>query len=130
MTPADLPIEPWPARPATPTKPDITQALSERAESLVIERLLHKKGLTLDRLAEKLALAASIAPRQAAKIEARADALIAREATIEKRTDDVFSPHEKVLDTAEGGLDKLDAALKQMSNGGDPLPASGGSSNG
>lgn len=79
----------------------------------------------MSRLTEKLALAASVAPRQAAKIEARADALIAREAGLEKRTDDVFLPHEQVLDTAEGGLDKLDASLKLMSNGGDPLPGSG-----
>ena len=107
---------------------DITRALAERTDSLTIERLLRKKGLTVSRLSEKLKLAAAVAPRQAVKIEARADAIIAREAHLQKKTDDVFSPHEAILTEAESGLDTLDASLRLMSNGGDPLPDSGSSS--
>jgi hypothetical protein len=77
------------------------------------------------RLTEKLQRAAGVVGRQSAKIEARADALIAREEDIERRTDASFSPHEAILDAAESGLDGLDAKLKLMSN--DPLASSGGS---
>lgn len=114
----DLPLEPWPLR------TNIAAVIDKRSDSLVLERLLHKKGITLDRLTEKLKLAAAIAPRQAAKIEARADAIIAREQQIEAKTDLVFAPHEELLTTAEGGLDQLDASLRLMSN--DPLSDSKG----
>lgn len=107
---------------------DIVQALSDRTDSLTIQRLLVKKGITVDRLAEKLKLAAGVAPRQAAKIEARADAIIAREPALEKKTDATFAPHEAILTSAESGLDALDASLRLMTNGGDPLPVSGSSS--
>ena len=80
----------------------------------------------MTRLDEKLAAAAAVAPRQAAKIEARADALIAREVAIEKRTDEAFAPHESVLTIAEGGLDKLEDSLKLLSNE-TPLALSKGS---
>jgi hypothetical protein len=77
----------------------------------------------MSRLAEKLAKAAGVAGRQSAKIEARADLLIAREAEIERRTDEAFVPHEAVLDDAGAGLDALEAKLRLMSNS--PLETSG-----
>lgn len=77
----------------------------------------------MDRLTEKLKTAGAIVGRQTAKIEARADALIAREADIEAKTDKAFSPHEAVLDDAARGLDSLERQLALLSN--DPLPASG-----
>jgi hypothetical protein len=89
--------------------------------------LIHERKKRMSRLTDKLTQAAAVAPRQAAKIEARADAIIAREPRIEQRTDEVFSPHEAVLAEAEHGLDTLDHSLRQMSNA-DPLQASGGSS--
>src|SRR3981189_1465832 len=77
---------------------------------------LENERRNMSRLTEKLAAAAAGAPRQSAKIEARADRIIARESDIERRTDDVFVPHEQILYEAEMGLDGLDAALRLMSN--------------
>ncbi len=81
--------------------------------------------LKMDRLSEKLKAAGAVVGRQTAKIEARADALIAREAEIEARTDKAFSPHEAVLDDAGRGLDDLERKLALLSN--DPLDGSGSS---
>ena len=80
----------------------------------------------MDRLAEKLARAGGVVARQTAKIEARADSLIAREDAIEARTEEVFNPHESILARTEKGLDGLEDKLRLLSN--DPLPVSGGSS--
>lgn len=71
------------------------------------------------RLAEKLKLAGGVVARQHKKIEDRADAIIAREADIERKTDQAFSPHESMLDAAEKGLDALEHQLAGLSN--DPL---------
>lgn len=80
------------------------------------------RTVALERLTEKLKTASGVAARATAAIEARADALIAREAVIQRRTDDVFAPHEHVLATAERGLDEAEAALRLLSN--DPLESS------
>jgi hypothetical protein len=48
--------------------------------------------------------------------------LIAREAALEKRADDVFSHHEAIMGRAETGLDNVESKLALLSN--DPLPAS------
>ncbi len=80
--------------------------------------------MAIDGLMEKLERAAGVAARATKKIEERADALLAREGNIAKRTDEVFAPHEQVLKTAEQGLDKAEAALALLSN--DPLAHSGG----
>jgi hypothetical protein len=79
----------------------------------------------MDRLSEKLAKAAGVAGRISSKIEARADILIAREGDLEKRTEQVFSPHEGILADAEKGLDAVERQLALLSN--DPLGSSGGS---
>lgn len=86
---------------------------------------LIKRGTDMDRLSEKLAKAAGVVERQTQKIEARADALIAREGDIEKRTDAAFVPHETILGSAEQGLDALEARLRLLSNA--PLESSGDS---
>jgi hypothetical protein len=70
----------------------------------------------MSRLSEKLALAAAVAPRQAAKIEARADKLIASEAGIETQTDEAFAPHEALLAEAKSSLADLKHELATMSN--------------
>ena len=70
----------------------------------------------MSRLTEKLTQAPGIVKRQTDKIEARADALIAREPKLEQRTDEAFSPHETLLREAESGLDALENALGQMTN--------------
>src|SRR6266403_757681 len=61
----------------------------------------------MDRLSEKLAKAAGVVARQTTRIESKADALIAREAELEARTDKSFDPHNSILDDAERGLDGL-----------------------
>lgn len=70
----------------------------------------------MDRLTEKLNKAAGAASRSWGKIEAKADALIAREAALEQRTEQVFAPHEAILDDAEKGLDEVERKLGVMSN--------------
>ncbi len=70
----------------------------------------------MGRLSEKLAAAGAVAKRQHDKIEARADAVIAREADLEKLTDQAFSPHELLLDEAENGLAALEKELAVLSN--------------
>lgn len=74
----------------------------------------------MSRLSEKLAAAAAVAPRQAAKIEARADRIIASEPALEAQTDDAFGPHEALLAEAQKGVDDLKHKLAGFSNG-DPL---------
>lgn len=91
--------------------------------SMLRWRLSMERAMKMDRLSEKLAKAAGVAARQNAKIEARADALIAREDEIEKHTEKVFVQHEAVLDGQDKGLDKLEASLRLLSNGA-PLGAS------
>ena len=77
----------------------------------------------MGRLEEKLLEASGAAKRITDTIEARADALIAREASLDRRTDEVFMPHENILQDAEKGLDAAEAALRLLNN--DPLPSSG-----
>jgi hypothetical protein len=75
-----------------------------------------EERMGMSRLSEKLALAAAVAPRQAAKIEARADKLIASEAGMEALTDESFAPHEALLAEAESSLADLKHELATMSN--------------
>jgi len=75
----------------------------------------------IDRLKEKLAKAAGVGGRVAAKIESKADALIAREADLEAKADHAFAPHEAIADQASASLDEIEAAVNLLSNGGPPL---------
>jgi hypothetical protein len=104
-------------------KTDITKAIADRTDSLTIERLLLKKGLTVDRLKEKLTKAAGVAPRLTVAIEKDADDLIARETQLMTRKDEAFKPHFAVLDSHKRDLDQLEDALKVVENG---LPNSEG----
>lgn len=70
----------------------------------------------MSRLTEKLAAAAAVAPRQHAKIEARADRVIEREGEIESQADQAFLPHERMLDEAENGLSALEKELAVLTN--------------
>jgi hypothetical protein len=78
--------------------------------------LENERHSRMSRLKEKLAAAAAVAPRQAAKIEARADAIIASESELEALTDDAFSVHEALLDEARKGVQDLKHELATMSN--------------
>ena len=85
--------------------------------------VIHTEGSEMDRLAEKLALAGGVVARVTKAIEDKADAVIAREAVMAQRTNDVFSGHDSILDDAVKALDALEAQLGQISNA--PLPSSG-----
>jgi hypothetical protein len=78
--------------------------------------LENERRRNMSRLSEKLAAAAAVAPRQAAKIEARAEAIIASESELEAMTDDAFSVHEALLDEARKGVQDLKHELATMSN--------------
>lgn len=98
----------------------ITSAISgltNRVLAFRLVRLIENGDIEMNRLQEKLAKAAGVVQRQSAKIEARADALIAREEDIERQTDEAFAPHEKLLDVQQKGLDDLEASLRLLSNG-------------
>ena len=79
----------------------------------------------MSRLSDKLMQAGGVARRLTTTIEARADSLIARETELEKRTEEVFSPHESILRDAEKGLQAVERQLALLSN--DPLESSGAS---
>src|SRR5229473_7615137 len=85
------------------------------------------KDAEMDRLKEKLALAAGVAVRVTASIEKDADALIAREGDVALRSKNAFAPHHAALDQRMRELNSLEDALKIMENA-DPLEDSGDSS--
>lgn len=105
---------------------DITRSLRIlTARTIACRFYLENERYDMERLNEKLKKASGVVLRQTAKIEARADAIIAREQTIEKRTEAVFLPHEQILDSAERGLEDLGRSLALVSN--DPLGVSNAS---
>jgi len=91
--------------------------LQQWTDEIIAYRIFRQGNMEMSRLSEKLKLAGGVVSRVSTKIEARADALIAREPEIEARTDEVFNPHEAIIGDAEKGLDDLEAALRLMSNG-------------
>jgi hypothetical protein len=104
---------------------DITGAIAGLTGRLVAYRIV--RGIKMGRLEDKLAQAGGVVARQTAKIEARADAIIAREAAIEAQTEQAFAPHESILSEAESGLDTLSRQLAPLTNGGPPLELSSAS---
>jgi hypothetical protein len=95
---------------------DITCAIAELTLRVWFYRIIRRELRSMSRLSEKLAAAAAVAPRQHAKIEERADRVIAREPEIERQTDQAFILHERMLDDAENGLAALERELATMSN--------------
>src|SRR5712671_6786080 len=85
------------------------------------------KDAEMDRLKEKLALAAGVAVRATVAIEKDADVLIARESEIADHSKKAFAPHHAALDQRKRELNQLEDALKIMENA-DPLEGSGDSS--
>src|SRR5216684_2469500 len=82
------------------------------------------KDAEMDRLKEKLALAAGVAVRVTAAIEKDADALIAREAEVTDRSKKAFEPHHTAINQRMRELNSLEDALQIMENA-DPLESSG-----
>jgi hypothetical protein len=105
---------------------ELEAAIRRRTAYITAYRfMLQNQRMNMSRLSEKLAKAGGAAKRLSDTIEARADALIARETELERRTEAVFSPHETILSEAESGLDAVERQLALMSN--DPLQPSGAS---
>jgi hypothetical protein len=82
----------------------------------------------MDRLTEKLALAASVVSTQTTLLENDADALIARGAEFSRRRSATFAAQHAVLDQGTKGMDALDSKLSLLSN--DPMKSSGDSQTG
>ena len=90
---------------------------AEIRDRVKIRRIFRSlKENDVSRLGDKLQQARAVAPRQAAKIEARADAIIQSEPDIEKQTDEAFAPHESLLDEAQKELEGLKNELAIMTN--------------
>ena len=97
----------------------------EIRDRVKIRRILRSlKEKDVSRLGDKLKKAREVAPRQAAKIEARADAIIAAEAEIERHANDAFQPHESILDEAHKELEALKRELGSFTNDTRPLQSS------
>jgi hypothetical protein len=112
----------------SPSRPDITEAiagLTERLHAYRFVRLIELGDISVDRLTEKLTKAGGVVARVHANIEARADAVIAREGELNDKAVKAFDPHNAMLDDAQKGLDALERQLALVSN--DPLPSSGSS---
>lgn len=102
----------------------ITLAIRGLTARVIAYRMhLENERMTMEsRIREKLKLASGVVARVGAKIEARADAVIAREVEFGPAIDEAFHPHESMLAEAEASLDGFRDELKQVTNG--PLPSS------
>lgn len=105
------------------TQADITQVIADRTESLIIERLLVKKGLTVAGTPKLNGLTAAF-DKFTARVEAAADSL-------HKRMDNVGSFTEGAVEKFGGAVEQIQAkaqaiddAANQMTNGGPPLDES------
>lgn len=80
----------------------------------------------MSRFGDKMKLAAGAVKRVTDKAEARADAIIAKETSLVKRVDEVFTPHENIMSDTEQGLAEVEKELAVLTNGApsDPLPES------
>ena len=70
----------------------------------------------MDRLTEKLTLAAGVNARVAEAVEDEADALILREKSILDRSAAAFKPHHDALDARAKELDRFEDALQTVEN--------------
>jgi hypothetical protein len=115
---------PWPETMRPDDKPAPLPIATElsRLTDRVVE---FRKATVMDRLTAKLEAAAGVVGRVTADLEHRADHVISREASISKRGEQLFAAKHAVLDSADKGLDGIEAKLALLSN--DPLPVSGSS---
>jgi hypothetical protein len=123
--PAEWSRTPWPVAPAPvddKLAPDrITSAIADLTDRTIAFRICRTRSM--DRLTAKLEAAAGVVGRVTASLEERADRVIAREAAIGKRSEQLFDAKHAVLDSADAGLDGIEAKLALLSN--DPLESSG-----
>jgi hypothetical protein len=91
-------------------------------------QLENERMRAMDRLTEKLLKAGGVVGRLTAKLEAKADAVIARETVLDQKTEHAFDAHHAMLDDAGKALEAFEAKLALVSN--DPLESSGRSQGG
>jgi hypothetical protein len=108
-------------KPTAPAPDAITSAIADLTDRTIAFRVCRTRSM--DRLSAKLEAAAGVVGRVTADLEKRADHVIAREASISKRGEQLFAAKHAVLDSADAGLDGIEAKLALLSN--DPLDASG-----
>ncbi len=70
------------------------------------------------RLQEKAKLAAGAATEVATAVEATFDDILARKAALLERNNTLHAQHRQIIDQANAGLDTIEGALRQLSNGG------------
>jgi hypothetical protein len=120
--PGEWSRSPWPAATSVieqTIEPDITTAI----EALTDRTVAFRRASAMDRLSAKLEAAAGVVGRVTADLEQRADLVIAREAAIGKRSEQLFAAKHSILNDADAGLDGIEAKLSALSN--DPLDVSG-----
>jgi hypothetical protein len=99
----------------------ITSAIADLTDRTIAFRICRTRSM--DRLTAKLEAAAGVVGRVTASLEERADLVIAREEAISVRSERLFAAKHAVLDSADAGLDGIEAKLALLSN--DPLESSG-----
>jgi hypothetical protein len=104
-----------------PTPDRITSAIADLTDRTIAFRICRTRSM--DRLTAKLEAAAGVVGRVTASLEERADLVIAREEAINSRGARLFDAKHAVLDSADAGLDGIEAKLALLSN--DPLESSG-----
>jgi hypothetical protein len=123
--PSEWSRTPWPVVTARiddkPAPDGITSAIADLTDRTIAFRICRTRSM--DRLTAKLEAAAGVVGRVTASLEERADLVIAREAAIGKRSEQLFDAKHAVLDSADAGLDGIEAKLALLSN--DPLESSG-----
>lgn len=94
---------------------DITQALSDRADSLIIERLLIKKGMPVSLLGKMKALTES-AEDFTKETHATFDGIAAKIQAAKKKRDVAAARHHGYYDGIIAGVDESVEAIDRLSN--------------
>lgn len=101
--------------------PTITQVIADRADSLTIERLAIKKGITLTATPKLNGLHAAFAGFTA-RVEAAAGKLTARMDSVGAYTETAVQKFSGAVDTIEAQAKTIDDAANQITNGAPPGP--------
>jgi hypothetical protein len=141
MSPGDFVAEPWripiptaivpkphassaplPARPTEPSssEPDITKAIDDRADSLIIERLALKKGIVLTSTPKLNGLQDAF-KAFTTRVEAAAESLTKRMDTAAETTETAITKFGAAVGQVEATAKDIDNAANQLTNGGPPL---------
>lgn len=102
---------------------DITQAITDRTDSLTIERLALKKGITLTATPNLNGITAAF-EKFTARVEAAAVKLTARMDSVGTYTETAVEKFGGAVTTIEAKAKAIDDAANQMTNGGPPLDSS------